>query len=84
MATITMTIPDPSVQRVLDAIAGIYPIPQIPDPGDPLNTIDEFTKTQWAKEHLKRHIRKVVARYETQLAQINAVVAEDGTIVEVT
>lgn len=79
MANITITIPDGQVQRVLDAISGINPIPRDPVTGNPL-----FTKGQWAREWLKRIIRKTVARYETQQAQLSAVVPEDNTIVDVT
>jgi hypothetical protein len=32
MATITFTIPDEKLQRVIDSIGGLYPVPQIPDP----------------------------------------------------
>lgn len=79
MANITITIPDAQVPRVLDAIAGLNPIPKDPITGNPL-----FTKGQWAREWLKRLIRKTVARYETQQAQITAVVPEDNAIVDVT
>lgn len=77
MATITITIPNPQVQRVLDAIADLYPIPEI-SPGVP-----QYTKAEWSREWLKRLIRRTVSRYETKQAQIAAVVAEDPTIVDV-
>jgi len=57
---------------VLDAFSGMYP----PEAG--------FNDAQWAKEQIKRFVRKTVARYETMVAQQAAVVPEDNDIVDVT
>lgn len=79
MANITITIPDAKVQRVLNAIEGLHPIPTDGITGTPL-----FTQGQWAREWLKRLLRKTVAQWETQEAQRAAAVPEDDTIVDVT
>lgn len=69
MATITFTIPDNKIQRVVTAMKGLYPIPQIPDPENEGQTIPEFTDGQWAKESVRRWIRDQVARYEQRTAK---------------
>lgn len=62
MANITFTIPDAKLQRVVDAMKGLYPIPTDANQ-DPL-----FTDNQWAKEAVRRWIRDTVARYEQKTA----------------
>jgi len=79
MAIMTITIPDAKVQDVLDAIAGIYPIPTIP-----LTGLPQYTKAQWGREWLKRLIRRTVAKYKTDQAKIAVTVPEDPNIVDVT
>lgn len=72
MAEIKFTIPDDKIQRVIDAMKGLYPIPQIPNPnyGEPNepDRINEFTDAQWAKESVRRFIKRSVARYENRVA----------------
>ena len=71
MATITLTIPDPKVQRILDGIAGIYPIPETV-PGTP-----DYTKAEWARLHLKDHLIDVVTAWERREA---IRIAGDGVV----
>lgn len=54
---ISFDIPDPKVQRVIDAIKYFYPIPLDAD-GSPL-----FTDGQWAKEAIRRHLISLDRRY---------------------
>ena len=63
MATITFTIPEEKVDRVLDAIAGKHPIPINKETGEP-----EFTKGQWAKEYIRRLIVRTVYAWEKDSA----------------
>ena len=67
--TISFTIPEAKVQRVVDALKGLYSIPQIDDPENEGETIPEFTDNQWAKESVRRWIRDTVARYEQKTAK---------------
>jgi hypothetical protein len=64
MATITYTIAGAKIGLVADALAGLYPIPTIPDPNDPEQQIPQFTKNQWAKECGRRWYIKQVARWK--------------------
>jgi len=68
---ITFNIPDDKVQKVIDAMKGLYPIPQVLiDPNNPMGgTEPQFTDTQWAKEKTRRWIRDQVARWEQKIAQ---------------
>ena len=63
---ITFTIPDPKVARVIDAVKGLFPVPE-DENGVPL-----FTDAQWAKEKIRRHIVSTVHRYELKVAQDTA------------
>lgn len=60
MATIVFTIDNGKIQRIKDALAGLYPIPGGENP--------LFTKTEWAKECPRRWLIKQVARYEQRIA----------------
>ncbi len=82
MASITLTIPDAKLSRVVDAIKGMYSIPQIPDPafvGEPAGAplINEFTDNQWAKERVRRFVVDTVRRWEvleaTETARIGII-----------
>jgi len=81
MATIQFTITDEKVQRVKNAIAGLYPIPLIEDPENPGKFIPEFTKGQWAKEGVRRWLIRQVQRWETvsavETAKENVVYEDD-------
>jgi len=69
MATITFTIPDDKIQRVVNAMKGLYPIPMINNGTvENPNLVPEFTDSQWAKERVRRFIRDTVARYEQRVA----------------
>lgn len=61
---ITFRISDEKVQRVVDAMKGLYPIPIDFETMEPL-----FTDNQWAREKIRRWIRDQVARYEQMAAQ---------------
>lgn len=73
---ITFTIPDNKIQRIIDAMKGLYPISQISDPkwvdpkdGSQAPMVPEFTDGQWAKESVRRWIRNQVARYEQKVVK---------------
>ena len=82
---VTITIPDAKKQRVIDAMKGLYAIPQINT-----GTVDnpawenEFTDGQWAKESVRRWIVKQVLRYERLAAKNSAAkgVVKDNTIAQ--
>ena len=76
---ITLTIPEAKVQRIVNAMKGLYPIPQSTDKDD--NTTNDFTDNAWAKEALRRLIVRDVQRWETKVAQDAAVVEPDDDIV---
>ena len=85
---INFTIPEVKVQRVIDAMKGLYPIPQIdnpkwvdPEDGSSAPMINEFTDSQWAKESVRRWIVKQVARFEKSEAIKNIKVPEDDSII---
>jgi len=77
-AEITFTIDNAKLQRIADALKGLFPIPQIPDPnwvnpnpewpGSVAPLINEFTDNQWAKEVVRRWIISQVRRYEAMVA----------------
>lgn len=67
-------IPNDKIQRVVNAMKGLYTIPT--DKGEPL-----FTDNEWAKEALRRIVVRDVRRYETMIAQKEAVVEEDNDII---
>ena len=88
MAQITLTIPDQYIPRLLAAIEGLYPIPQIINPEyeeEPENPtgydpdtpqyIDQYTGVQWAKIKIKDFLANTMNRYEEREA-MNA--AADG------
>ena len=69
MATITFTIPDAKLQRVLDAMKGL----QEPDPG--------YTDSQWAKEKVRRIIVDLVQAHEQNVAVSAVAVSKDDAII---
>lgn len=89
MATINFNVPDAQLPRIVAAMAGIYPVPQIPDPdwvdpgdGSQAPMVDEFTPNQWAKETVRRKIVRDVRRWEHKVAADAAAsgVTEDDTL----
>ena len=64
---IIFTIPEAKVQRVVDAVKGIWPVPLSPT-GEP-----EYSDGAWAKERIRRMIINIVHTYETKIAvdQVN-------------
>ena len=86
--TITFTIPQAKVQRVIDATKFLHKIPKIDDPdwidpedGTTAPMIDEFTDNQWAKEAWRRYIIAQVKRYEIFKAKEAVDIQADDTLV---
>ena len=76
MATITFTIDNGKIDRIIDAMKGLFPIPTIADPewedpedGSFAPLINEFTDNEWAKEALRRYTIDVVHRFEKKEAK---------------
>lgn len=82
MAQIVFNIDNGKIERVKDAMAGLFPIPMIPDPEHPGEQIPQFTKTQWAKECVRLWIVKQVARYEQKKAQDAIVYNPDDSLIQ--
>lgn len=72
---ITFTVDNAKVDRVINAMEGLYPIPT-DESGTPL-----FTPTQWAKESIRRWIRNQVARWEQRVAIKAVEFTPDDTLV---
>jgi hypothetical protein len=74
MATISFNIPNDKLSRIVAAMVGRHPIPQIPDLNQPIPDdgepimIPEFTKAQWAKEAVRRWVIREVWEWERQEA----------------
>ena len=75
MTTVTFTIPDDKISRVIAAMKYFYPIP-LDENGDP-----QFTDSQWAKESLRRYIINQTHRYELKVARDAASAVKDDTLV---
>lgn len=75
MATITFTIPDAQVARVIATLKWIFPIPQDAN-GDPL-----FTDTQWAKESIRRWVIAQTKRREDTEAKDAVDIPSDNTLI---
>jgi hypothetical protein len=76
MAILEINIPADKVDRVLAAIKGIYPIPQIEDPENPGEYINEFGDLAWSKKIVIDHLKRTINRYERKIAQ-DAIVVEN-------
>jgi len=72
MAEIKFTIPDEKLDRVINAIVGKHPIPEV-------DGVPEYTKTQWAKEYIRRLLVRTVYSYERDNAA-SAINQEDDLI----
>jgi hypothetical protein len=64
MATISFDIPDEKIDKVVDSLVNLFPIPLAEDKVTPL-----FTQNQWAKECVRRWIVTQVARWDQVKAQ---------------
>lgn len=80
MAEITFLIPENKIQRVINAIKGLYPIPVYP-PEHPQAGQPMFTDNQWAKETVRRWIRDQVARWEQKLGKDAIAFSPDDGII---
>lgn len=65
MATITISIPDDVVSRVLDAFDETYKGRIRLEDGQP---VEQYTKVQWAKRHIIRYVRQIVQQHEIRMA----------------
>ena len=75
---ITFIIPDEKVQRVVNAINGLFPDIPKDENGDPL-----FTENQWTKEKIRRYIVNLVFLYEQRKAKKIAselIIKDDGLV----
>jgi len=81
MPDVTITIPDEKLERVVNALIGLYPIPLIDDLENEGEKIPEFAENQWAKQCVINFLKRSVARYEQREAKDAIVYNEDGTIV---
>lgn len=81
MAQIIFNIDNGKIQRIKDALAGLYPIPEIEDPENPGEFIPEFTKSQWAKECVRRWMIRQVARFEQKKNRDAVVYNEEDDLV---
>lgn len=64
--SVTITIPESNIDRVLKGITGMYPIPQVKNDGV---LEDEFTDKVWAKKCIINFIKNTVRRYEENKAK---------------
>jgi hypothetical protein len=87
MATISFTISTENISKVAEAMAGLYPIPQISDPawedpqdGSTAPMVPEFTPNQWAKEAIRRWVISQVARYEQKTKKDAIIYAENNAL----
>jgi len=72
---LTFYIANENVQRVVDAVNGLYPIPP--------ELVGELTPGQWTKEWIRCSIVRIVRRYEQRQAA-QAAVVDDGIVVLLT
>lgn len=75
MATITFTIENSKLQKVINAMKRLSPIP-VDGNGVPL-----FTDSQWAKESVRRWIISQVKRYEEIIAREATNIQEDDNLI---
>lgn len=64
MATISLTIPDAVIQRVLDALGGTYGYKATLEDGTP----NPQTKAQFSKAVVADYVKKIVRQWEAQQA----------------
>jgi len=82
---IKFTISDTKIQKIINTMKWLFPIPQIPvDPLKPeLGVKNEFTDSQWAKEAIRRWITEQVYLKELSDARnaVNILPKDDSLII---
>lgn len=68
MVNITFTFPDDKVQRVIDAMKGLY------------QKEEGYTDSEWAKESIRRLVVREVYNYEMHKARQALNISEDNTL----
>ena len=76
MAQLVLNIPDDKINRLLDALEGLFPIPMDSETGEQL-----FTRNQWGKECVRRWLVRQDARWQQILVQSACEYTEDNSIV---
>jgi len=81
MAEIKFTISSDNVQRIINAMKGLYPIPMV-DEGtqEEPDMHPEFTESEWAKEAVRRIVIRDVSRWENKVAQELASINPDNEL----
>ena len=69
MPILEINIPTNKATRLTTAIKGVHPIPQIEDPENPGEFIDEFTDMEWAKKLVVNYLKQIVRKYDKKIAQ---------------
>lgn len=77
---ITLTIPEVKLDRVLEGITGLYPIPQILNE-ETQKMENEFTDKVWAKEVIVKYIKNTVMRSEIKLAKESLILESTDDII---
>lgn len=82
MATITLTIPDNKLSRIVDMFKGKFQIPKV-NTGTPESPVweNEFTDNQWAKEKLRRTVIQWVHSYEKDEAEKELGILKDDSLI---
>jgi hypothetical protein len=75
MPSFTLTLSPEHAIRLLDAFGADYQA-TIPDPGTGLPIPNPQTKTEFAEQRLRLHIKRYVTAYETEAAR-NAITVTD-------
>ena len=78
MAQINFTIPDEKVQKIIDTMKWLFPVPQVEEDGEMVN---EFTDAEWAKEALRRWIVFQVNRKEVYDAKEAIDISKDDNLI---
>ena len=82
MATLTFTIYNGNIDRIITALEGLYPIPMINVGTETeMDMQPEFTPEQWAKECTRRWIVTQVARYEQKIAKEAILYKEENNLI---
>ena len=71
MVDITFTSTAENIQRIINAMKGLYPIPRVPNPDylkDGIETLNEFSDSDWVKECIRQWIMDQVLEYERRIA----------------
>ena len=82
MATIVFTIPNDKLDKIKDALKGLYPIPRINNGTEEEPDMQpEFTDGQWAKECVRRWIVRQTARFEQREAVDAIAYSEEDNLI---